>query len=648
MATLTTTMPSSRRLPTQLLHHLSTYLVTLLLLLLSPLPSHSELLGTILVSRHGTRAPNAIASQLCPSDSANFQRYESLDISVEGVTGRGMHQLLQLGEYTREQYVDTGFLKRYYSNEEMYIRAVGEDRTLQSAVAWGHGLYPAGHGPVGYPSDLPSPLPVYTLPDELDLLLENRKAGCHQRLKADVEQYDNTTGMQMRQQHAALLQQLEVLCGVNLSVAINGTGDNYGDAVKDITDEWTFDFIEHFPPLPGLSLSTLLQFRAYAVQQLIGRILGTPEQVTYMNGDLPLSMLRSFTALIHHHAHPSSPSSSPSSPAPLRFLAYHGHREMMYALAAFFDIRYNITYPALPLGAIPPATSLFFELHHTGGETAEREEAKGKGKGKGKRKAREEADDSDDYVIKAVLWSPCDADDLDDADRLVAVETVDMTNLTHTVNTTHLNHTHDSLTHYNHTHSYPPLHNATHHNASHHNNTSSSSSTHHSIDAFPPPPRSPASTSSKQCGGRPIAISGCPPTGVCTYSQFRHLIRAQINSTGHWRALCAYDEHTGREAYDDSGRSSDRKIPGSGEMEGDHSKAHQRTHPLDEEGEEGGEGLSTGGAEEGEGSSASWWGGWGMVVLALIAAAVIGALGYWYFFMRGEGSGEYERVPNRV
>ena len=65
----------------------------------------------------------------------------------------------------------------------MYIRAVGEDRTLQSAVAWGQGLYPAGHAPIGYRSDLPSPLPVYTLPDELDVLLENRKAGCHQRLK---------------------------------------------------------------------------------------------------------------------------------------------------------------------------------------------------------------------------------------------------------------------------------------------------------------------------------------------------------------------------------------------------------------------------------------------------------------------------------
>ena len=102
-----------------------------------------------------------------------------------------MLQLYQLGQYTKQQYVDSGFLLPYYSNEQMYIRAVGEDRTLQSAVAWGQALYPAGHAPVGYKADVPSPLPVYTLPDELDTLLENRKAGCHGRLKQDVEDWDD-------------------------------------------------------------------------------------------------------------------------------------------------------------------------------------------------------------------------------------------------------------------------------------------------------------------------------------------------------------------------------------------------------------------------------------------------------------------------
>ena len=263
-----------------------------------------------------------------------------------------MLQLYQLGEYTKQRYVDTGFLLPYYSNEQMYIRAVGEDRTLQSAVAWGQALYPAGHAPIHYRADVPSPLPVYTLPDELDTLLENRKAGCHRRLKDDVQQWDDSMGELMQRQYGGLLAQLESLCGVNLTAAVEGSGDNYGDAIKDITDMWTFDFIEHFPPLPGLTLDQLLQFRTYAIAQLIGRILGTDEQVTYMNGDLPVSMLRSFQALIDQHDGTHSSSHSHVHHADierevkqLRFIAYHGHREMIYALAAFFDIRFNITYP---------------------------------------------------------------------------------------------------------------------------------------------------------------------------------------------------------------------------------------------------------------------------------------------------------------
>ena len=335
-----------------------------------------------------------------------------------------MHQLYQLGEYSRERYVDSGFLRPYYSNEEMYIRAVGEDRTLQSAVAWGQGLYPAGHGPVGWLSNVPPPLPVYTLPDEVDVLLENRKAGCHQRLKADVEHWDETAGAQQITGFRPLLAQLEALCGVNLTAAILGSGDNYGDAIKDITDSWTFDFIEHFPPVPGLTLETLLQFRAFAVQQLIGRILGTEEQVTYLNGDLPASMLGSFEAAVSQHRHNASEAEEGETAAvrPLKFIAYHGHREMMYALAAYFDIRYNITYPALPLGAIPPATSLFFELHHekdSGSSSSGRHSGKRSKKRSSQQEEEEEDGEDSAYVIKAVLWSPCDSEEVTDSHQLI-------------------------------------------------------------------------------------------------------------------------------------------------------------------------------------------------------------------------------------
>ena len=584
----------------------------LLCLIVAPLSVSSELLGTILVSRHGTRAPNAVTVQLCPANTANLHRYSELDISLEGVTGRGMLQLYQLGQYTKERYVESGFLLPYYSNEQMYIRAVGEDRTLQSAVAWGQALYPAGHAPVGYKADVPTPLPVYTLPDELDTLLENRKAGCHGRLKEDVEQWDDTEGAAMQHQYGALLQQLERLCGVNLTAAIVGSGDNYGDAIKDITDNWTFDFIEHFQPLAGLTIEQLLQFRTYAIQQLIGRILGTDEQVTYMNGDLPMSMLRSFQALIDQHEGTEGSSHAHAADIdravkPLRFIAYHGHREMMYALAAFFNIRFNITYPALPLGAIPPATSIFFELH-SGGKHDSEEEGK--------------------YVVKAVLWTPCD----DEAHTqslapLMAIERSNDTQSSTIANYSARYHTHSDT----HPHTEPKA---------------------DAADWAAEP----------QCGARSIAIGGCRG-GVCSFDEFRALIREQINSTGSWHTLCHPQQHSGRYNHSQHGNRSDDnddKVAGAGRT-ADHSPGYGATEGSQEQqrGSAHGDkhnathhylhnGTRNGTASTDDESSSSGSSGWTVLFWVMLVSAIIGCAGYYYFVIRPQQDrSEYQQVPNR-
>ena len=589
----------------------------LLCLILSPLFVSSELLGTILLSRHGTRAPNAVTIQLCPANSANLHRYSELDISLEGVTGRGMLQLYQLGQYTKQRYVDSGFLLPYYSNEQMYIRAVGEDRTLQSAVAWGQALYPAGHAPVGYKADVPSPLPVYTLPDELDTLLENRKAGCRRRLKEDVEEWDSTEGATMRRQYSALLQQLEQLCGVNLTDAIDGSGDNYGDAVKDITDNWTFDFIEHFPPLSGLTIQQLLQFRTYAIAQLIGRILGTEEQVTYMNGDLPISMVRSFQALIDQHDGSKSSRHAYAADTdrevrPLRFIAYHGHREMMYALAAFFDIRFNITYPALPLGAIPPATSIFFELHS------------------GDKHGRED----DDYVVKAVLWTPCD--DEAHTQALAPLMTIERSSVTQG----------SDIGNYS---------------ASYH---------HHSPDHPHTTPKAEPSdwVGEPQCGARSIAIGGCRG-GVCSFDEFRALVHEQINDTGSWHTLCHPRQHSDRYNHSLHG-DDDNKVGGAGRT-ADHSPGYGATEGSDEE--EKGKSRSAGTAHNGRHhghnttrhhvhnstlngtlsdderrSTSSSRSGWTVLFWVMLMSALVGCAGYYYFVIRPQRDrSEYEQVPGR-
>ena len=129
------------------------------------------------------------------------------------------------------------------------------------------------------------------------------------------------------------------------------------------------------------------------------------------------------------------------------------------------------------------------------------------------------------------------------------------------------------------------------------------------------------------------------------------IVHAQIHATGDWRTLCAYDQKTGRERYDDSNRSDHEGGGGRGRTSGGHSRSNQEDQPEDEEEEGGkGSGSSTGlAAAEAEEEEGEGWGGWTALGLALLAAAVIGGLGYWWFFVRGSGDrDEYQQVPGRV
>lgn len=204
---------------------------------------------------------------------------------------------------------------------------------------------------------------MYTIPDSYDNLLEVRKQGCKDQLARDAAAWDASKGIELYKRHQDLLQRMHALCNItDLNDVIRDSGDNYGDAIKDITDAWTFDMIEGFKMQEGLNTSSLLEFRTMAVEQLLGRIVGTDKQITYMNGELPERMLDNFLFSVWNQGPPSEA----VAPFALKMYAYHGHREMIYALAAFLGFEFDIEFPALPKGAIPPATTIFFELHYNG------------------------------------------------------------------------------------------------------------------------------------------------------------------------------------------------------------------------------------------------------------------------------------------
>lgn len=319
-------------------------------LLLCQLHAHAdELLGVVLISRHGTRASNPTVSVLCPNDQANLDAYSKLGLSPGGLTGKGMMELFELGRFTKQRYTGQNkLLPDVFNTENLRVQAVNEERTLQSAIAWGQALFPATTAPEGYLQSLPVPIAVYSTSVGFDNLLESRSAACHARLQSDVEEWDATVGAALFARHASLVQRMSTLCGYDLHQALN-----LGNAVKDITDAITFDYFSGLPPLPGLELEDLAAFRALAVQNLFGRLYRSEKQLTYLAGELPVHLANFFSEL--------STGFAVDAPA-AKFQAFHGHREMMYAMAFFLNVTLSLESPGTPRGAIPPATTFFLEL----------------------------------------------------------------------------------------------------------------------------------------------------------------------------------------------------------------------------------------------------------------------------------------------
>jgi len=232
---------------------------------------------------------------------------------------------------------------------------VGSERTMQSGVIWGDAIYGAETRPVNFYARVPYPVPINSIPDTLDTLIEARKGPCANRLAADVESWDEKYGYQLWKD-AEIVRGLSEMCGENFTnerveeLVGKGTAYVLGDAIKDITDAIIFDYIEDFPPLPGWSWERFSNYAKFANDQLQKRLYGTPEQVTYMNGALPPTLLANFDQAIHGTS--------------MKIWAYHAHREMTYALGWMLGIDWNfLIRPGIPPTAVAAATTMFFELH---------------------------------------------------------------------------------------------------------------------------------------------------------------------------------------------------------------------------------------------------------------------------------------------
>lgn len=103
-----------------------------------------------------------------------------------------------------------------------------------------------------------------------------------------------------------------------------------------------------------------------------------------MSGAFPSYLQQYFEQLSTYFTALRNPGTAPP-PAPLKLQAFHGHREILYAVAKFLglDLR-HIRWPGLPSRAIPASTTFLWELH------------RGQGQGQG----------DGGLVVKTFLWLP--------------------------------------------------------------------------------------------------------------------------------------------------------------------------------------------------------------------------------------------------
>ena len=256
---------------------------------------YSKLLTVQMLSRHGIRAPKASLTSVCPA----YNNWDNYDVEPEALTGLGMMNMYKLGNDVRNRYiVENNFLPKTYQYRNIYVRSSDSPRCMQSASAFGSGIYPDGTGPKQYLPNRPTIVPVHTEREADDALLDSRKGHCKKKVKQDSKVWSRKHGRHLFLENLDLVDAISELCKTNLTSLVSyeeideplnkhrkakkdkikkdtqvvkvKRGDNDGEsalsffqhdhdykgdfptAIKDIADALIFDQLQGLPMLDGL------------------------------------------------------------------------------------------------------------------------------------------------------------------------------------------------------------------------------------------------------------------------------------------------------------------------------------------------------------------------------------------------------------
>lgn len=126
----------------------------------------------------------------------------------------GQQQLYTFGKYLRRRY--DNLIGRQYSHRDIYVQSTDFDRTIMSAQACLAGLYPPTDEE-RFAEDIKwQPIPVHTIPPQLDYVLATGKR-CPRFQVAHALYIENAPIMKnVRSEYAALFEHWSKLSGLRI------------------------------------------------------------------------------------------------------------------------------------------------------------------------------------------------------------------------------------------------------------------------------------------------------------------------------------------------------------------------------------------------------------------------------------------------
>ena len=313
----------------------------------------SELILVQSLTRHGNRAPNPTITTSCPKlypTRADIVR--TFGAEPAGLTNMGMNQMRNVGSLLRRRYIDGGFAPAAYNPHQKayYFQARGQPRHQQSCAAMGQGLFPIGTGPVTYPDRL-QPIAISSWDTGTDFTLFPPTAPCAAVMGAENAAWAASTGAALVADNLDIVRALERTCGSSIERAADPAA-----TTKDIVDAVLFLQDEYLPPPPGLPAAMARRAVFLAQAMLTSKLFGAPDRQTMWLADFPAALLERMDCALRPGA---------AGVCPLRYGGYVSSRELLFVLGQTLGLAFDV--PGLPPTALPPASTLTFELRQRGG-----------------------------------------------------------------------------------------------------------------------------------------------------------------------------------------------------------------------------------------------------------------------------------------